>query len=187
MGIDPVNRVNTLIGKLNSVVNNQNKQSNISESRLQQVHKFMNPVKKIFKNLPKRLEWKSFYVNDLPIIMEICEDIRQISLENQLNKSQVKAISEVKKTSAKAFQNIVNIGKLEKSSQNDCQKKDLTKASNGPLQEMSAREIKQLADKMVKNEKKQAQVHHRDKLDMARITKRIVISTHSNFWVIILY
>ena len=103
----------------------------------------MNPVKKIFINIPKRLEWKSFYVNDLPIIMEICEDIRQISLENQLNKSQVKAISEVKKTSAKAFQDIVNIGKLEKSSQNDSQKNDLKKASNVPLQEMSAREIKQ--------------------------------------------
>jgi hypothetical protein len=139
---DPVNRVNTLLGKLNSVVNNQNKQSTIFESRLQQVHKFMNPIKKIFKNLPKRLEWKCFYVNDLPIIMEICEDIRQISLENQLNKSQVKAISEVKKISAKAFQDIVNIGKLEKSSQNDSQKNDLKKASNVPLQEMSAREIK---------------------------------------------
>jgi hypothetical protein len=32
---DPVNRVNTLLGKLNSVVNNQNKQSPISESLLQ--------------------------------------------------------------------------------------------------------------------------------------------------------
>jgi hypothetical protein len=100
---DPVNRVNTLLGKLNSVVNNQNKQSTISESRLQQVHKFMNPMKKIFKNLPKRLEWKSFYVNDLPIIMEICEDIRQISLENQLNKSQVKAIQRSKKHPQKHF------------------------------------------------------------------------------------
>ncbi|ETR70463.1 MAG: hypothetical protein OMM_03226 [Candidatus Magnetoglobus multicellularis str. Araruama] len=175
-----------LLGKLNSVVNNHNKQSTISESRLQQVHKFMNPVKKIFKNIPKRLEWKSFYVNDLPIIMEICEDIRLIPLENQLNKSQVKAISEVKKSSAKAFQDIVNIGKLEKLSQNDCQKNDLKKASNVPLQELSAREIKQLADKNVKNEKK-AQVHYRNKLDMARITKIIVMSTHSNFWVIILY
>ena len=150
---DPVNRVNTLLGKLNSVVNNQNKQSTIFESRLQQVHKFMNPMKKIFKNHPKRLEWKCFYVNDLPIIMEICEDIRQISLENQLNKSQVKAISEVKKISAKAFQDIVNIGKLEKSSQNDSQKNDLKKASNVPLQEISARETKQLADKIVKNKK----------------------------------
>jgi hypothetical protein len=111
MGIDPVNRVNTLLGKLNSVVNNQNKQSNISESRLQQVHKFMNPLKIIFINLPKRLEWKSFYVNELPIIMDICEDIRQISLENQLNKSQVETISEVKKSTTKAFQDIVNIRK----------------------------------------------------------------------------
>jgi hypothetical protein len=85
------------------VVNNQNKQSTIFESRLQQVHKFMNPVKKTFKNLPKRLEWNRFYVNDLPIIMEICEDIRQIFLENQLDKSKTKVISEVKKTSAKAF------------------------------------------------------------------------------------
>jgi len=92
MGNDPVNRVNTLLGKLNSVANNQHKQSTISESHLQQVHKFMNPVKKIFKNLPKYLEWKSFDVNDLPLIVEICEDIRQISLKNQLNKSQVKAI-----------------------------------------------------------------------------------------------
>jgi len=38
MGNDPVNRVNTLLGKLNSVVNNQNKQSTISKSQLQQVH-----------------------------------------------------------------------------------------------------------------------------------------------------
>ena len=40
---------------------------------------------------------------------------------------------------------------------------------------MSAREIKQLADKIVKNEKKQAQVHHRDTMDMALITKIIVM------------
>ena len=127
MGDDPVNRVTTLLGKLNSVVNNLNKQSTISESRLQQVHKFMNLVKKIFKSLPKRLEWKRFYVNNLPIIMEICEDIRQISLENQLNKSQIKAIAEVKKSSEKAFQDIVNIGKLENLVPNDHPKNDLKK------------------------------------------------------------
>jgi hypothetical protein len=80
--------------------------------------------------------------------METCEDIRQISFENQLNKSQVKAISEVKKTSANEFQDIENIGKLEKSSQNDPPKNDFKMASNVPLQEMSAREIKQLADKI---------------------------------------
>ena len=127
MGDDPVNRVNTLLGKLNSVVNNLNKQSTISESRLQQVHKFMNLVKKIFKSLPKRLEWKRFYVNTLPIIMEICEDILQISYENQLNKSQ--AIAEVKKSSEKAFQDIVNIGNLENLVPNDHPKNDLKKGN----------------------------------------------------------
>ena len=42
------------------------------------------------------------------MVREICEDIRKISLENQLNKSQIKAISEVKKTSQEAYQHIVN-------------------------------------------------------------------------------
>jgi ParB/RepB/Spo0J family partition protein len=175
MGNDPVNRVNTLLGKLNSLVNNQHKQSSISESRLQQVHKFMNPMKQIFKNLPKRLEWKSFYVNDLPIIVEICEDIRQISLENQLNKSQIKAISEVKKTSAKAFQDIVNTAKLENLPKNDSPKNDLKKPDNVPLNEMSGREIKQLADKIVKKEQKQAQATLRDTLEMTRMTQIIVM------------
>ena len=83
-------------------------------------------------------------------------------IENQVNKSHVKAISEVKKTSAKAFQDIVNIGKLENSSPNDHPKNDLKKASNVPLKEMSAREVKQLADKIVKNEINQEQAHRRD-------------------------
>ncbi|MBF0453118.1 MAG: ParB/RepB/Spo0J family partition protein, partial [Candidatus Magnetomorum sp.] len=166
MGNDPINRVNTLLGKLNSVVNNQNKNATISDHRMQQVHKFMNPVQQIFKNLPKRLEWKNFYINDLPLILEICEDIRQISLENQLNKSQVRAITEVKKTSTKAFQDIVNIGKIENSSNNAPPKSESKKASIVPLADMSAREIKQLAEKIVKNEKKQDQSHIRETLDM---------------------
>ena len=52
----------------------------------------MGQVEKIFKNLPKRLEWRSFFNNDLPLITDICEEIRKISVENQLNKSQTKEI-----------------------------------------------------------------------------------------------
>jgi len=44
---------------MNAVINYQHKQSQISDDRLQ-VHKFVNPVEKIFKKLPKRLEWKRF-------------------------------------------------------------------------------------------------------------------------------
>jgi len=87
---------------------NLDRQSKVSEKSQLLLHKFVQQLEKIFKNLPKRLEWKSFYVNDFPLVREICEDIRKISLENQLNKSQIKAISEVKKTSQEAYQHIVN-------------------------------------------------------------------------------
>jgi len=56
----------------------------------------MGQVEKIFKRLPKRLEWRSFYNNDLPLITDICEEIRKISVENQLNKAQTKAITDIK-------------------------------------------------------------------------------------------
>ena len=57
------------------------------------------------------MEWRSFYNNDLPLITDICEEIRKISVENQLNKSQTKAITDVKNISEDAFQDIVNIAK----------------------------------------------------------------------------
>jgi len=47
----------------------------------------LNRLKKIFNTLPKRLEWKSFYHHDLPLITDICDEIRKISFENQLNKA----------------------------------------------------------------------------------------------------
>jgi len=74
-------------------------------------NKFVKQVKEIFKKLPKRLEWMSFYVHDLPLITDICEEILKISVENQLNKSQNKAITDIKNTSEEAFQHIVNKAK----------------------------------------------------------------------------
>ena len=61
--------------------------------------------------MPKRLAWRSFYKNDLPLITDICEEIRKISVENQLNKAQTKAIADIKKISEDAFQDIVNKAK----------------------------------------------------------------------------
>ncbi|ETR67288.1 MAG: chromosome partitioning protein, ParB family [Candidatus Magnetoglobus multicellularis str. Araruama] len=60
MGNSPEDRVHYLLSKMTSVNNNQLKHSQISNDRLQQVHKFVYPVEKIFKKLPKRLEWKTF-------------------------------------------------------------------------------------------------------------------------------
>ena len=44
-------------------------------------HKFMGSVEKIFKNLPKLLEWQSCYVNDLPLLMDICKQVQEISIQ----------------------------------------------------------------------------------------------------------
>ena len=93
----PVHKINPFQKRKYFDADNLDRQSKVSEKSQLLLHKFVQQLEQIFKKLPKRLEWKSFYVHDFPLVREICEDIRKISLENQLNKSQIKAISEVKK------------------------------------------------------------------------------------------
>ena len=109
------------------------------------------------------------------MVREICEDIRKISLENQLNKSQIKAISEVKKTSQEAYQHIVNnaqssdIPKIEINNQGE------KSASIVPLRDMSAREIKQAAEKIIKIEIKARQNSKQSPLDLNLTAKKIIM------------
>ena len=56
-------------------------------------HKFMEQVEHIFKNLPKPLEWRSFYNNDLPLLIDFCEEVRDAYLEHHLNKLKLPAAS----------------------------------------------------------------------------------------------
>jgi len=107
----PEGRVKTLLGKLHSIAISKKRGSNVPKNGISLYNKFVKQVEEIFKKLPKPLEWISFYVNDLPLITDICEEIRKISVENQLNKSQTKAITDIKNTSEKAFQDIVNKAK----------------------------------------------------------------------------
>jgi ParB/RepB/Spo0J family partition protein len=139
MGETPETRLNVLFGKLHSIQNSLDRQSKVSEKSQLLLHKFLQQLEKIFKKLPKRLEWKSFYVHDFPLVREICEDIRKISLENQLNKSQIKAISEVKKTSKEAYQHIVN----------HTQSSDTLKIENNNQGEKSARKKKGRGTSMI--------------------------------------
>jgi putative transposon-encoded protein len=39
-------------------------------------NKVVKQVGKNFKNLPKSLNWRAFYLNDLPILMDISEDVQ---------------------------------------------------------------------------------------------------------------
>ena len=85
----------------------------ISENGVLLFNKFVKQVEKIFKKIPKRLEWQSFYTHDMSLILEICDDIRHISLKNQLNKSQIQSLSDVKRVLL-IFIKILLIQKIQK-------------------------------------------------------------------------
>jgi len=113
-------------------------------------NKFVKQVEEIFKKLPnKHLEWIVFYVHDFPLITDICEEIRKISVENQQNRVQTKAISDIKNISEDAFQNIVNKAKYLSEPKREKSKQSSNTKDNVTLREMSAKEIKQTADKII--------------------------------------
>ena len=88
MGADSVARVKTLLGKLDSVRSSRERGSNVVSLAKKLFHKFMEQVEEIFKNLPKPLEWRSFYNNDLNLIVQADQAVRKVSIQNQLTKSQ---------------------------------------------------------------------------------------------------
>jgi hypothetical protein len=93
LGKTPADRVKTLLGKLDSVRGSQERGSKVSTQSKALFHKFMEQVEHIFKNLPKPLEWRSFYNNDLPLLIDFCEEVRDAYLEHHLNKLKLPAAS----------------------------------------------------------------------------------------------
>ena len=67
MGKKPADRVKSLLGKLDSVRRSQVRRSEVSGHLKALSRKFAGQVAKIFKKLPKSLEWRSFYRHDLPL------------------------------------------------------------------------------------------------------------------------
>ncbi len=72
MGHNSVDRVKTLLGKLESMKRSEEQESSTTDERECLSGKFAGQVEKIFKNLPNPLEWQSFYTNDLNLIVDIC-------------------------------------------------------------------------------------------------------------------
>jgi len=75
-------------------------------------------------------------------------DFRKISLENQLNKYQIEAISDINKTSSEALQHIVNTQNINLEQANDIHQNNQKLASILSLRNMSARDIKQIAKRL---------------------------------------
>nr|MBC8394456.1 hypothetical protein [Deltaproteobacteria bacterium] len=59
-------------------------------------NKFVKQVDDIFKKLPMSLKWQSFYIHDIPLLMDICEEVRKVSIQKGLNRSQTRALETLK-------------------------------------------------------------------------------------------
>jgi len=77
--------VKTLLGKLHSISISKKRGSKACKKADLLFNKFIKQVKKNFKNLPNPLEWQSFYVNDLPLLIDFCEEVREVSIQHQLS------------------------------------------------------------------------------------------------------
>jgi len=82
MGKTPADRVKTLLAKLDSVRSSQERGSEVSSPSKAQFHKFVEQVDQIFKTLPNSLEWRSFYTHDLTLLVDICKEVQDISIQH---------------------------------------------------------------------------------------------------------
>ncbi len=147
MGKNPVDRVKTLLGKLDLIRRSKQRGSEISVDAKSLSHKFVGQVEKIFSNLPKSLEWRSFYIHDLPLLLSTCKEVQDASIQHNLNKSQIKALTKLKKASENEFKRFINpepsASKVESSPDNQ-------RSRNRGLSDFSAAEIDTITDKEVK-------------------------------------
>ena len=89
MGESAMYRLKNLLARLDSIRRSKNRGSSISEESSDLSHKFMGQVENIFKKLPKSLKWRSFYENDLQILMDTSEEVLTAAIDHNLNRSQV--------------------------------------------------------------------------------------------------
>ena len=83
MGKNAADRVKTLLGKLKSMQRSIERDYNVSEELRHTSHKFVRRVENIFENLPKPLEWLSFFNHDLPLLMDFCEEVQEVSIHHR--------------------------------------------------------------------------------------------------------
>jgi len=82
MGRKPADRVKTLLGKLDSVRRSEGLGYEVASEAKLTSNKFIGSVQEIFKNLPKPVKWISFYLNDLPLLMDFCKEVQDISIKH---------------------------------------------------------------------------------------------------------
>ena len=70
-------------------------------------HTFMGQVESLFGQLPKRLEWRSFLENDLPLLTKLDADVQAVAIMEKLNEDQMKVLGELRQHAPEKFHEVV--------------------------------------------------------------------------------
>ena len=133
LGDDPEKRVGVLLKNMHA----EEKQKSRGVAQ-EDVGKFTDKVDAIFANLPRPIKWDSFRRNDLPLVVDLDEDVARVAIANKLNKSQTKAldnaVKETPEIKEKLAENADEDGKIEVGVDDDGEAENIS--------DMSAKEIK---------------------------------------------
>ncbi|MBT5970472.1 DNA methyltransferase [Desulfobacula sp.] len=144
VGKTPIERVHKLLSKLHSIRVSKGRGSQVSKEAEALLHKFVQQVELIFKNLPKQLKWRSFLTHDLILLIDIPLKVQKASVKLDLNKAQTKALAKLEQVSGKAFHDVT---------QKDCiplKNQNKLLLTTPALNEFSAREIQAFAEDIEK-------------------------------------
>jgi len=148
MGKTPLERVKTVLRKIDSARRSRERGFSPEKKTEETSNKFIRRVEKIFNNLSNPMDWLSFFKNDLPLLMDFCQEVRDLSDQHHLNKSQIRALAKLKETSEEAFENIVKNEKEDRPI-------GISKFPFSPaikICDLSAREIEEIANKAIRKE-----------------------------------
>lgn len=106
LGESSVGRVKKVLGALHAAETNESGGKKVSAAAAELTNKFVSTVERIFSALPKPVGWQSFYNHSLPLVTKLDAEVRELAIENRLNKSQTKELAELKNQAPKVFREI---------------------------------------------------------------------------------
>ncbi|MBC8440337.1 MAG: ParB/RepB/Spo0J family partition protein, partial [Deltaproteobacteria bacterium] len=157
VGKTPLERVHQFLSKLHSIGVSKDRGSHVSKEAEALLHKFVQQVESIFKNLPKPLKWRSFLTHDLILLTDIPSNVQKASVKHDLNKAQTKALARLEQVSDKAFHDVTQKGSIPLKDQNNHLQAKIE------LKEFSAREIQTFAEDIEKTN-----IKNQQKIDTAQ-------------------
>jgi hypothetical protein len=77
MGTTAVSRVSKLLGRLAAKEETERQGKALKPAAISLFNKFIKPIESVFDSLPRPVEWRSFYNNDLPLVTKIDAKVRE--------------------------------------------------------------------------------------------------------------